>query len=94
MPDLKFEWDAAKAARNEADHAVTFELARGVFTDAFALEWLDNRHDYGEDRFVVVGMSEGRLLYVAYTMRGETIRIISARGAAPHEQRRYHEENG
>ena len=38
-------------------------------------------------------MVEGRLLYVAYTMRGDVIRIISARGAEPHEKRRYHEEN-
>jgi uncharacterized DUF497 family protein len=40
------------------------------------------------------GMVEGRLLFVAYTMRGETIRMISARGAEPHEQRQYHENNG
>ena len=38
-------------------------------------------------------MAEGRLLYVAYTMRGDMIRIISARGAEPYERRRYHEEN-
>ena len=36
---------------------------------------------------------EGRLLFVAYTMRDERIRIISARGAKPYEQRRYTEEN-
>ena len=39
-------------------------------------------------------MVEGCLLFVAYTMQGERIRIISARGAEPHEQRRYSEENG
>ena len=37
-------------------------------------------------------MVEGRLLFVAYTMRGEKIRIITARKAEPYERRRYHEE--
>jgi uncharacterized DUF497 family protein len=45
-----------------------------------------------EDR-TILGIVENRLLYVAYTMRGEKIRLISARGAEPHEHRRYHEEN-
>jgi uncharacterized DUF497 family protein len=93
MAGLRFEWDAAKAARNEADHGVTFDVAMLVFGDPFALEWRDDREDYGEDRYVVLGMVDGRVLYVAYTMRGDAIRIISARGAEPNERRRYHEEN-
>ncbi|HEY6026565.1 MAG TPA: BrnT family toxin, partial [Pseudolabrys sp.] len=83
MAGLRFEWDAAKAARNEADHGVTFDVAMLVFGDPFALEWRDDREDYGEDRYVVLGMVDGRVLYVAYTMRGDAIRIISARGAEP-----------
>ena len=93
MAGLRFEWDAAKAARNEADHGVTFDVAMLVFGDPFALEWRDDREDYGEDRYVLLGMVDGRVLYVAYTMRGDAIRIISARGAEPNERRRYHEEN-
>ena len=93
MHDDAFEWDETKAAKNYAAHGVSFEAARGVFKDPFAIEWLDEREPYGEDRFVIIGMAEGRLLYVAYTMRGEVIRIISARGAEPCETRRYHEEN-
>ena len=88
-----FEWDDAKAAENYVDHGVTFEVAQDVFKDPFALDWLDDREPYGELRYATIGMAEGRLLYVAYTMRGETIRIISARGAEPYERRRYHEEN-
>jgi hypothetical protein len=75
---------------------VTFEAARMAFRDPFALDWLDQSEDYGEDRFALVGKSEGRLLcllFVAYTMRGESIRIISARLAEPFERKRYHEEN-
>jgi uncharacterized DUF497 family protein len=89
----KFEWDDQKAADNDAKHGVTFEMARDAFKDRFAIERLDDREAYGEDRYVLVGMVENRLLFVAYTMRGDTIRIISARGAEPHEHRQYHEDN-
>jgi uncharacterized protein len=60
----------------------------------FAIEWLDDRENYGEDRYVIIGIVDSRLLYVTYTMRGEAIRILSARGAEPHERRQYHEDNG
>lgn len=93
MSGLRFEWDPVKAARNEADHGVTFEVATLVFGDPFALEWLDDREDYGEERYIILGMVDGRLLCVAYTMREDAIRMISARGAEPHERRQYHEEN-
>ncbi|MGA2791979.1 MAG: BrnT family toxin [Roseiarcus sp.] len=93
MNDGKFQWDDAKAATNIADHGVTFEAARKVFKDPFALDWFDESEDYGEDRFAIIGVSDRRLLFVAYAMRGEAIRIISARLAEPFERRRYHEEN-
>jgi uncharacterized protein len=93
MIDDEFEWHDDKAAANYAEHKVTFEAARAVFRDPFAVEWLDERENYGEDRYAIIGMAQGRMLYVAYTMRGERTRIISARGAEPHEQRRYHEDN-
>jgi hypothetical protein len=93
MEDDRFAWDDNKAVANYTDHGVTFEAARDVFADPFAIEWLDEREDYGEDRYVILGMVENRLLYVAYTIRREKIRIISARGAEPHERRQYHEEN-
>lgn len=81
MLGLRFEWDIAKAARNEIDHGVSFEAATIVFDDPFALEWRDDREDYGEDRYVILGIVDGRLLYVVYTLRGDVYRIISARGA-------------
>jgi uncharacterized protein len=65
-----------------------------VFKDVFAIARLDDRQDYGEERYVIIGMVEGRLLSVAYAMRGDdVVRIISARGATPLETRQYHEEN-
>lgn len=93
MNDGEFQWDDQKAAENYAKHGVSFEMARDVFKDPFALEWLDDRNDYGEERYGLIGMAEGRLLFVAFTMRGDAIRIISARGAEPHEHKRYHDDN-
>lgn len=81
MNDGTFEWDDAKAAENYIAHGIRFEAAQDVFKDAFAVDWLDERFPYGEDRYAVIGMVENRLLYVAYTMRGDTIRIISVRGS-------------
>jgi uncharacterized DUF497 family protein len=54
----------------------------------------DTTINYGEDRFTRVGMVEGALLFVAYTERGERIRIISARRATKDEQDDYYQENG
>jgi uncharacterized DUF497 family protein len=91
--NLDFEWDNAKASDNYAKHAVSFEAAERAFNDPFAIEWLDDRFDYGEDRYNLLGMVEGRLLFVAYTLRKDVIRIISARGAEPNERRRYYKDN-
>ncbi len=93
MNENDFDWDDAKAARNEADHGVSFETAKRVFNDPFAIEWRDDREDYGENRYSIIGMVDGRVLCVAYALRNGTIRIISARGAEPYERRRYHEDN-
>ena len=93
MASIDFEWDERKASENFRKHAVTFEMARDVFNDPFAIERLDDREEYGEDRFIIIGGVEGRLLFVVYTVRNQAIRIISARGAEPYEQWQYHEGN-
>lgn len=93
MNDDDFDWYPPKAASNLKDHKVSFEQAKGVFNDPFAIEFIDDREDYGEERYVIIGMTENRLLTVVYTYREETTWIISARQAEPHERRHYHEEN-
>jgi uncharacterized protein len=92
MSDEEFEWDERKAASNFAKHGVTFDSAQGVFSDPFAIEFADDGNEHDEVRFRIIGMSAGVLLFVAYAMRGETIRIISARGAEPYERRWYYED--
>ena len=91
---LEFEWHRAKAEANLRTHGVSFGLAETVFKDPFAIELVDDREDYGEERFVIVGMAEGRvLLFVAYTEREGRISIISARRATQHEQDEYFRQN-
>ena len=91
---MEFEWHDAKAEANLKAHGVDFELAKTVFKDPFAIERLDDREDYGEERFVLVGMAEGQvLLFVAYGEREERIRIISARRATQYEQDDYFSQN-
>jgi putative transcriptional regulator len=59
---LEFEWHDAKAAANVRAHGVSFELAKTVFRDPFAIERLDDRADCGEERLVMIGMAEGNIL--------------------------------
>ena len=91
---LEFEWRPTKAEANLEAHGVSFDLATTVFKDPFAVERIDDREDYGERRFVIIGMAEGQVvLFVAYTEREERIRIISARRATQHEQDDYFRQN-
>src|SRR5262245_50975318 len=89
----EFEWHDGKAEANLAQHGVSFETARLAFDDPFAVEIDDRREDYGEDRYVLLGMVQNRLLSVSHTVRGMRIRIISARPAEPFERRLYHEKD-
>jgi len=90
---FQFEWDEAKATANYAKHGVSFDRARLVFSDPTGVAESDDRDDYGEDRFTRVGMVEGVLLFVAYTERGDRIRIPSARRATKNEQDDYYRQN-
>lgn len=72
---------------------MSFEKATSAFRDLFAVEWIDEREDYGEERFILRGISQGLLLVVVYTERDERIRIISARRATKYEQETYYRQN-
>ena len=88
---MNFEWDADKAQINITKHQVRFEVATGVFTDPDRITAKDERFDYGEDRYVTLGMAQDGILVVVATNRdeGRTIRIISARKASTAERRAY-----
>jgi len=87
---MEFEWSAEKAKSNLRKHGIAFEDAARVFFDPVRVDIYDDRYNYGEERWAVIGMAWSALVYVVYTMRHEnTIRIISARKANAQEQRRY-----
>lgn len=87
---MDFEWDRAKDLANRKKHGVDFRTAARVFADPYVIEFEDV-DAAGELRFAAIGVADGRVLFVAYALRGEVVRIISARGAEPHEKRKYHE---
>lgn len=92
MSGLHFEWDDDKAAANVKKHGISFEEAKSVFRDERAKLISDPDHSEGEDRFVLLGLSETlRLLVVCHCYRGENhvIRIISARKATTGESKSY-----
>jgi uncharacterized protein len=86
---MEFEWNEAKADSNAALHGVSFKLATLAFfaTDFWSIE--DRRRDYGEVRFTGYGTVKGRLIFVAYTMRGDRVRVIHARKAGKSDVKRY-----
>jgi uncharacterized protein len=90
MRDGEFEWDDLKAEANLKKHGVSFQEARRVFDDIFALVEEDISADFDEDRFLATGMVGDTLIMVVFTERGSRIRLISARRATSHEQRRYY----
>jgi uncharacterized DUF497 family protein len=86
---MEFEWDEEKATLNERKHGVPFPFATRVFLDENRLEGIDTRRQYGEPRWITIGLIESVEIAVAYTVRGETIRLISARKAERHEREDY-----
>ena len=89
---MRFEWNPAKANKNLQKHGVSFQEASSVFHDPLAVTGADPDHSGMEERTVTFGMSsQGRLLVVSHTERGDAIRIISARLATQHERHIYEE---
>jgi uncharacterized protein len=91
---MEFEWDEEKARANLAKHGVSFDMTSVVFYGQTAVEDIDDRFDYGEERIVRTGTVKGTLIRVTFTMRGDVIRIISARRATVNEQQDYLIETG
>ncbi len=90
---MGFEWDAPKNAANIVKHGIDFADACRIF-EGPVLERIDDRRDYGETRFAAVGVVDERVLYVVYTTRGRSRRVISARRANRHEREAYREALG
>lgn len=90
---IKFGWDLAKAESNIKKHGVSFEAAKSVFFDEYAIQFYDDENSQlDRERFLLLGSSnEANLLLVCHCERmgGEFIRIISARKATKSERKYY-----
>ena len=92
MKNLEFEWDPRKARENLRKHGISFEEAATAFGDPLSFTITDADHSSAEHRFITMGETElGRIVVVAHTDRGDTLRIISARPATRKEKHDYAE---
>ena len=89
---MKFEWDEEKNIINKEKHKISFETAAYVFYDLYYIEMFDFEHSVDEDRYIAIG-KVGDVLFVVFTERKETIRLISARLATSAEKELYYDQN-
>jgi len=85
---MRYTWDEAKNAANRRKHAIAFADAALIF-DGDILEWPHERFDYGEERWIAIGVTQGAEILVVYTEEGDGRRILSARPATKRERRLY-----
>jgi uncharacterized DUF497 family protein len=83
---MRFEWDQDKSKRNIQERGLDFADAARMFDYPMLIQ-LDQRTDYGEDRYIGFGLAQERLMVVIYTEREpDIIRIISFRKANKREK--------
>ena len=85
---LRFEWDPGKDAVSVAKHDVDFATAARAFSEPMVRR-PDDRHDYGERRWIALAVIDGIVIVIVYTVRSGRIRIISARKANRNEKKTY-----
>ena len=89
---MRFEWDEAKSLANRAKHGIGFDAIERFDWDS-ALEFIDDREDYGELREVAISFIGVRLYYLVFLTNDDgTVRVISLRPANRAEARRYAKE--
>jgi len=88
---MTFEWDEAKRRDNVAKHGIDFVGVGEVFRGLTAT-MEDDRHSYGEQRLITLGLLNGRVVVVVHTEREDRVRIISLRKATRNEQQLYYSE--
>jgi len=89
---MEFVWDEKKNRDNIRKHGIDFRDVPEVFSRPMLVQ-LDTRHNYGEDRWIGVGLLRILVAVVVFVEweDEETIRIISARKATSHEEQQYYE---
>jgi len=89
---MKFEWDENKNKANIRRHRVDFNDVPEMFKSPMFIV-LDTRTEYGEDRWIGLGLLKSQYAVVVFIKkRADLIRIISARKAEKHERETYEKE--
>jgi uncharacterized DUF497 family protein len=90
---MRFVWDEKKNRENIRRHGIDFRDVPDLFERPMLL-WLDTRRDYGEDRWIGIGLLRSIVAAVVFVEweDEETIRIISARRATTYEAEQFYEE--
>ena len=89
---MKFEWDEDKNTINKEKHKISFETAAYVFDDPYYIEMFDFEHSVDEDRYIAIGRVSD-IVFVVFTERKDTIRLISARLATNAERSLYYDQD-
>lgn len=86
---MRFEWDEHKNLLNIRNHKIDFRDVPQVFQGPLLID-LDDRKEYGEDRWVGIGMLRDIPVVIVFVERGpDRLRVISARKANQTERERY-----
>ncbi len=88
---MHYEWDDNKNIANIVKHGVDFSIAVD-FDWSSAIEAIDNRYIYGEERWIALGFINNRLYVLVYVYRNYYIRLISLRKANKREIDYYEEK--
>ncbi len=88
---MDFEWDESKNRSNQQRHGLDFTEAKRLFNPSLLVD-IDDREDYGEERYVGLGLLDGRVVVVIFTQPDDdTVRVISLRKANSYERQQYGE---
>lgn len=88
---MKFEWDKVKSDTNKVKHGIDFETAKGLWLDEDRVE-IHAQYPI-EKRSIIISKLHGKLWTAVYTMRSDTVRIISVRRSREKEVVLYENKN-
>lgn len=89
---MEYEWDEDKRRKNLQTHGIDFVAILGFHWET-AIEAIDSRFDYSEERINAVGFLGERLVVLTYTERQNVIRVISLRKTTKTEEKFYHDHS-
>ena len=90
----RLEYDTQKNQSNIRKRGLSFQAASHAFNEPASMIIYDEDHSTTEERYNLIGAVGSDILFIVYTMRDETIRMISARPATKREKERYYKREG